>query len=161
MLQPVDITTSTYVTFPTGATAGFSRVLWVKEQNAEPCRAIVVTQETPYHPIDHIWPDQPADLGSITVEGMTFTVVDALTGAIHLESGQLYLDQEIPVKSGVGGWIFVVAHLVALPADYPLMRLRGKPVWLEVDKRRRQLLSASHSACHLMALALNKGLSKI
>src|SRR5712691_3496748 len=150
MLQLGNITTSTYVTFPTGATAGFSRVLWVKEHIAEPRRAIVVTQETPYHPVDHIWPDQPADLGTMTVEGMTFMVVDALTGAIHLESGKFYLDQEIPVKSGAGGWIYVVAHLVALPADYPLRSLPGKAVQLEVDRRRRQLLSASHSACHLM-----------
>jgi alanyl-tRNA synthetase len=92
----------------------------------------------------------------MTGEGTTFAVVDALTGAVHLSSGQLFVDKEIPIKRSTAGWVFVVAHLVALPAEYALSQLLGQSVSLAVDTRRRHLLSAAHTACHLMALALNK-----
>lgn len=46
------------ITYPGSATRGRSQVLRCEERDG---RLLVVTEETPFHPLDHLWPDQPAD----------------------------------------------------------------------------------------------------
>ncbi len=67
---------TTLVTFPTGATEGASAVrelvpLGVPELPAGGLGLIVDT--TPFHPVDHTWPDQPGDSGTVLVDGVRST----------------------------------------------------------------------------------------
>jgi alanyl-tRNA synthetase len=152
----VNITASTRVTYPQGATSGLSTVLLAKSYSSDPSKLIIVTEETPFHPIDHTWPDQPADRGTLTVDGTKLAVSDVVTGAIQSGSKELILDKDIPVKKGTDGWHFVVAHIIDVEGATPPESLVGRTASLEVDPSHRRLLSAAHSACHIAALALNK-----
>lgn len=62
---------------------------------------------------------------------------------------------DIPVRRGDEEWSWLVLHVVdGDPGD-----LAGKTAVLTVDVHRRGALSASHSGCHLLALALNEALA--
>ncbi|MBG0830419.1 metal-dependent hydrolase [Planomonospora sp. ID67723] len=142
------IETSTLVTYPAGETRGRSSVVGIVPVGD---RYGVIVAETPFHPLDHTWPDQPADTG--TIGGIPVT--DCVTGAVE-EGGQtVHLGAGIPVRRGAPGWHWLVVHVIdALPEGPP----EGL-VELAVDTGRRQALSAGHTACHLAALALNAALA--
>lgn len=136
-------TRETLVTFATGATTGSGTV-----QRVEPLgddRFVVVVDETPFHPVDHTWPDQPGDTGKIEKAEVTSSLMAAVA-----PNGALILGEDIPARRGDPGWTWCVAHVVA-DGDWSV----GQRVRLQVDERRRDRLSASHTACHLAALALN------
>ncbi|PBC78750.1 alanyl-tRNA synthetase [Streptomyces sp. TLI_235] len=144
---------TTHVSFPSGAVTGSSPVLAVHPLDGG--RYAVVTEATPFHPLDHTWPDQPADLGTLTVGGVAHPVVDCLTGAVGPDGGELLVGADIPVRRGDEEWSWLVLHIVEQePADAV-----GSTAELAVDAGRRALLSASHSGCHLLALALNAALA--
>lgn len=139
----------TWVDFPSGATEGAGRVL-----RADPLpdgRVGVVVDRTPFHPLDHGWPDQPGDVG--TLDGAA--VLDCLTGAVD-DLGALTVDAAIDVRRGDPSRTWVVVHVVAA-ADAPSP---GDVVALRVDAQRRTELSLGHSGCHLAALALNESTAR-
>jgi alanyl-tRNA synthetase len=139
-------TASTQVGFPAGAVAGRSAVLACVELPEG--RFGVVTGSSPFHPLDHTWPDQPADTG--TLGGVP--VLDCVTGAIGPD-GQFAVGADIPVRRGDEAWAWLVVHVVAEPVAV------GVEVELVVDADRRAALSAAHTGCHLLALALNGALA--
>ncbi|MFI6848595.1 metal-dependent hydrolase [Kitasatospora sp. NBC_00085] len=144
---------TTHVSFPAGAVTGESPVLAVHPLDGG--RYAVVTEATPFHPLDHTWPDQPADLGTLTVDGTELAVVDCLTGAVGPDGGAPLVGADIPVRRGDEDWSWLVLHVVdGDPGD-----LAGKVAVLAVDAERRAALCASHSGCHLLALALNAALA--
>ncbi|MEV0191620.1 metal-dependent hydrolase [Kitasatospora purpeofusca] len=144
---------TTHVSFPAGAVAGESTVLAVHPLDGG--RYAVVTGATPFHPLDHTWPDQPADLGTLTVDGVELAVVDCLTGAVGPDGGAVLVGADIPVRRGDEEWSWLVLHVLAAdPGD-----IVGRTAALAVDAGRRGALSASHSGCHLLALALNEALA--
>jgi alanyl-tRNA synthetase len=106
---------------------------------------------TPFHPLDHGWPDQAGDTGLLGGR----PVLDSLTGALD-DGGRLLVDGEIDVRRGDPGRTWVVVHVVA-PADAPTV---GDVVALSVDADRRTAFSRGHSACHLAALALNEATAR-
>ncbi|MCF1429121.1 MAG: alanyl-tRNA editing protein [Shewanella sp.] len=117
---------------------------------------LLVTDVTPFHPVSHIWPDQPADKGTVTFDGQSIDVIDCLIGAWDCDNQQLYAGKDIPIKRDEPGWYFVVVHQLAgnisLDTD--------KEVELNVDADYQQSLSRPHSGAHLSALALNKVLQQ-
>ncbi|MGF1699232.1 alanyl-tRNA editing protein [Photobacterium makurazakiensis] len=113
----------------------------------------LVTDITPFHPVSHIWPDHPADRGSVTIAGADYSVATCSHGAVELASHQLYVGADIPVKRNEAGWVFVVAHYIEQTLDITLI---GSPVVLDVDQAYQLALSRGHSAGHLSSLALNK-----
>ena len=141
---------STQVTFPAGTVHGSSTVLAVLPLPED--RYGVVTESTPFHPLDHTWPDQPADTGSLTVDGVDLPVLDCVTGGVSPQ-GELSLGPDIPVRRGEEGWAWLVVHVLDAPVAV------GSPVGLQVDADRRAALSAAHTGCHLLALALNAALA--
>ncbi|MEH0667983.1 alanyl-tRNA editing protein [Vibrio owensii] len=116
----------------------------------------VVTDVTPFHPVSHIWPDHPADKGTMTVNGKSFDVVDCQVGAVELASGELYVGQAIPVKRDTEGWAFVVVHVLPFTDTFGA----GDIALLDVDKEYQLSLSRGHSAGHIAYLALNKVLAQ-
>ncbi|MFC1417695.1 metal-dependent hydrolase [Streptacidiphilus cavernicola] len=152
-------TTSTQVSFPAGAVDGRSTVLAAEplpEGGRYGSGWAIVTAATPFHPLDHSWPDQPADTG--TLGGVP--VRDCATGAVALDStdgpaaaAPLLLGADIPARRGEEGWAWLVVHLTDEPVAV------GTEVELRVDADRRSALSAAHTGCHLLALALNEALA--
>ncbi|MEV5894167.1 metal-dependent hydrolase [Nonomuraea fuscirosea] len=136
---------STVVTFPSGLTKGRSTIAGIVPVGD---RHGLVAAETPFHPLDHTWPDQPADRG--TIGGLP--VVDCVTGA-QSNTGEVFLGADIPVRRGAEGWAWLVVHV----SEEPLPE--GAEVDLAVDPAYRAALSAGHTACHLAALALNAALA--
>ncbi len=116
----------------------------------------VVTDVTPFHPVSHIWPDHPADKGTLTVNGKSFDVIDCQVGAVELASGELYVGQAIPVKRDTEGWAFVVVHVLPFTDTFGA----GDIALLDVDKEYQLSLSRGHSAGHIAYLALNKVLAQ-
>ena len=137
---------NTKVSFPDGTTSGEGRVVWSGLLPGHE-RAAVVTDQTPFHPVDHTWPDQPADRG--TLAGIE--VLDCVTGA-QQAGADLLIGAGIPARRGDPHWEWLVVHV--LPPDASLPEI-GDPVELRVDQPYRRALSLGHTACHLAALALN------
>lgn len=147
----------TVVTFSTGATTGSGAVVAVVP---DPAGTIVVTDATPFHPVDHTWPDQPGDAGRIVAGDTVVDVVDAVMVARAVDDGAFGVGVEIPVKRGVEGWEWFVGHRLT-EAAAPEGILSGDVVSLEVDAARRAALSRGHTACHLSSLALDAALADL
>ncbi len=138
--------THTLVIFASGATTGSGQVVRTLPHSAS--GPLVVVDSTPFHPIDHTWPDQPGDTGWIGQQAVINTVM-----AASAPGGDLMVAADIPVKRDEPGWTWHVAHLLAPDAELPEV---GTKVDLTVDAERRRRLSAAHTACHLAALAMNR-----
>lgn len=141
---------ATTVTFPVGSTAGVGEVLFV---SSDPDGVIVVVDETPFHPVDHTWPDQPGDAGVLRRGDDSAVVVEAVMAAAS-DDGEFAVGAGIPVKRGVEGWTWLVGHRLDV-AEPPTWLTVGAEVALEVDAARRASLSRGHTACHLASLALD------
>lgn len=115
----------------------------------------IVVENTPFHPVSHIWPDHPADRGYLIAADKRIEVMDCLVGAIELETQTLYVGSAIPVKRDSDGWVFVVVHRVTKDVELFV----GQTISLEVDKAYQESLSRGHSAGHIASLALNKVLA--
>jgi len=142
----------TRVTYPLGKVASTGRTVHL-EPTADG-QTIVVLDVTAAHPVDSAWPDQGADRGSLTVEGRTLPITDAVVCAT--DGSAFFVGSDIPVKKGAEGWSFLVGHVV--PTDAAL-RL-GVQLTVAIDPAYRQALSAGHTACHLASLALNVALAE-
>ncbi len=149
------MSTPTIVTFPTGTVTGDGVIARVEQT---PEGTIVVVDETPFHPVDHTWPDQPGDTGSIAVGDDTVRVVEAVMAAIS-DEGEFAVGSTIPVKRGAEGWTWLVGHLIegAAPASFT----EGARADLTVDAARRAGLSRGHTACHVASLALDLALADL
>lgn len=156
--------TTTLVTFPSGTTEGSSTIVAAVPLSGSVIG--VVTDTTAFHPLDHSWPDQPGDSGTMefvdTVEfdGARYPVVDCVTGAVGPEGG-LLIGEQIPVRRGDPEWTWLAVHVVEfscaqVPAPQSLL---GRAVVLRADAARRAALCAAHTGCHLLALALNEALA--
>ncbi|MFG1998064.1 metal-dependent hydrolase [Spirillospora sp. NPDC048911] len=154
------------MTFPAGAVSGHSTVLVVVPLDGGGFG--VVTEQTPFHPLDHSWPDQPGDTGLIQVDDIEQRVVDCVTGGMPAGSdrmsaggegvpagdyGELLLGADIPARRGDPAWHWLVVHVVERGVPVP------SEVELIVNAERRRAFSAGHTACHLTALALNAALA--
>jgi alanyl-tRNA synthetase len=140
---------STIVSFADGSVTGEGVVTRVE---SSPEGAVVVVDATPFHPVDHTWPDQPGDSGEL-VSGDTRAAVAEAVMAVVSDDGVFAVGSEIPAKRGAEGWTWLVAHRLTTEAPYWLAP--GTTVTLSVDAERRAGLSRGHTACHLASLALD------
>jgi len=139
------------VRYPDGTTSCRATVLAVTVSDD---RIIVLTDQTPFHPIDPRWPDQGADRGVLTFGGHSVPVIDCVVGAT--DGIGLFVGDAVPVRRGDPGWSFVVVHMLAGAGPSPE---EGELVELAVETEYRLQLSAGHTGCHVAALALNSALT--
>lgn len=152
-------TTDTTVLYPDGATT--STGIALHREVLPDGRIGLVLDRTAFHPVDMVWPDQPADRGTLSVErpsddgaaGDPIPVLDCIVGAT--DGNGFFVGSDVPVKKGTEGWAFLAVHILA--SDAPIAE--GDRVLVEVDAEHRAALSAGHTACHLASLALNRALS--
>ena len=143
----------TEVTFPYSSEPVKTTIMAIQEGESY---TDIVTLSSNFHPVSHLWPDHPADQGSLLINDSRFSVVDCLTGAVEIESGKLEVDKAISVKRDTQGWVFVVVHRIeGTGHGFQL----GQDLLLEVDAIHQKELSLAHSAEHLTSLALNKVLA--
>ncbi|WP_136041197.1 MULTISPECIES: hypothetical protein [unclassified Microbacterium] len=143
------MSTPTIVSFAGGTTTGDGTVTRVENG---PDGTVVVVDATPFHPVDHTWPDQPGDAGTIAAGDESVTVSEALMAAVS-DEGEFAVGRDIPAKRGAEGWTWLVAHRIDGAA--PAWLAEGARVRLTVDGARREGLSRGHTACHLASLALD------
>lgn len=144
---------STRVTFPDGSLTGEGEVLLVDQDSA-----VVILDATPFHPVDHTWPDQPGDTGVLTVGGDAVAVAEAVMAAVS-DEGVLAVGTDIPVKRGAEGWTWLVGHRVE--GGIPASVVTGAAAQADVAADRRAGLSRGHTACHLASLALDAALAEL
>ncbi|MDR1472400.1 MAG: hypothetical protein LBS75_07740 [Synergistaceae bacterium] len=117
---------------------------------------VVIASETPFHPRDYQWPDQPEDLGyAEDGRGRRYEVADAIFVAVS-PGGDFHADRDIPVRKNSPGWNYFAGHVIR---DEDASLTAGERVLLRADAERRLALSRAHSASHLMGPALNRALS--
>jgi alanyl-tRNA synthetase len=146
---------ATNVTFASGSVSGEGLVTRVEQT---PTGAVVVVDETPFHPVDHTWPDQPGDAGVLRFGNEHVAVVEAVMAAVS-DTGDFHVAADIPVKRGAEGWTWHVGH--RLEGEAPDWLVEGAAVLLDVDVDRRASLSRGHTACHLASLALDLTLADL
>lgn len=146
---------STVVTFASGDVTGTATVTRVERSEDD---VVVVVDATPFHPVDHTWPDQPGDSGTIGVDDTTVRIADAVMAAVS-DEGAFAVGADIPVRRGADGWTWLVGHRIdgAVPAGI----VAGASVDLSVDAERRAALSRGHTACHLASLALDLAVAEL
>jgi alanyl-tRNA synthetase len=149
------MSTPTIVTFADGTVAGDGIVTRVESHLDG---TVIVVDSTPFHPVDHTWPDQPGDAGAISLGDDTVQVAEALMAAIS-DDGEFAVGSDIPVKRGADGWTWLVGHRIEGVA--PASLAEGARVTLSVDGERRAGLSRGHTACHLASLALDLALADL
>lgn len=149
------MSTPTIVSFADGTITGDATVTRVENG---PDGTIVVVDATPFHPVDHTWPDQPGDAGTISAADDSAPVSEALMAAVS-EEGEFAVGRDIPAKRGTEGWTWLVAHRIEGAA--PSWLAEGARVTLTVDGTRRAALSRGHTACHLASLALDLSVSDL
>lgn len=152
---PVQGMEATNVTFASGAVRGDGVISRVERM---PTGTVVVVDATPFHPVDHTWPDQPGDAGELGSGDEHVAVAEAVMAAVS-DTGEFAVGAEIPVKRGAEGWTWLVGH--RLEGEAPDWLAEGAEVRLEVDARRRAGLSRGHTACHLASLALDLGVADL
>jgi alanyl-tRNA synthetase len=145
----------TLVTFADGAVRGDSIVSRVVPSADGD---VVIVESTPFHPVDHTWPDQPGDSGILRAGANEAVVVEALMAAFG-DEGEFAVGAEIPVRRGADGWTWLVGHRLDGTAPEWLTEQSG--VQLVVDEERRAGLSRGHTACHLASLALDLALADL
>lgn len=142
---------ATKVTYPQGGLKGASLLL-AYAHLADNKLALFVG-ETPFHPVDSRWPDQPADHGSLKLKNKRVNILDSRILAVK--------GQEIKENKDVGrndaGWQRVVGHIIdAHDIEEVEICFNDKvEIEIDVDADFRQSLCLQHTACHLAALALN------
>lgn len=148
--------TDTIVTFPAGGLRGDARILQIESRQDG---AVIVLDATPFHPVDHTWPDQPGDTGALVSEaGQVLVTVTEM--AARSDAGEFAIGAEIPVRRGSEGWSWFVAHRIET-ADAPAWLAAGSTVVAEVDAARRAALSRGHTACHLASLTLDMAVADL
>ena len=144
---------STRVTYPGGALKAHSIIDdVVAHRLGDDCVLGVVARVTCMHPRDFRWPDQPADRGSLLINGQIVPVLDTVKARVTKDGYQI--DKDISLQRGKESSeaVLVVMHCINEKAEVSA----GDNVEITVDKDFRFSMSSGHTASHLVTLGLNE-----
>ncbi len=83
-MLPLPAVTETRVLFPAGGLTSEATVLAVVDfAESGYAGTGLITDASPFRPVDHGWPDQGTHRGTVTVDGSVVEVVDVVLGAIQ------------------------------------------------------------------------------
>ncbi len=146
----------TIVTYPGGSICEMARVTGVYD--GENGTGVVVTDVTPFHPLDAWWPDQPSDRGIITVMDRSWAIDRAVLVGTKQGSSEIRIGDTKGVKRSDNSWSWSVGHVIlGAPAVNELINAECR---LEVDPDYRRAIAAGHTGCHIAAFALNETLER-
>ncbi len=162
--------TEPLITYPAGSTAERSTVLATTRTGTH---LLFAVERTPCHPESPRWPDQPADRCTVTGPSASEqTPVECLEGWLH--EGRLgvgeppslsehrdnpHAGEDTHTPNGPHPTEPQAIRCVVHRVEESLALQPGDEVTLSVDERFRELISRSHSRCHLASLALNAALA--
>jgi alanyl-tRNA synthetase len=148
----------TEILFPSGSLTTEAVVVWSKLHHGEHDTHLhVITTRTPFHPIAHIWPDQPGDIGTLFLGVNDYVIVGSHVAAFNPSNGVLLQDKAITARQSDPDWVYHVVHEIGVgSAQLSDDSFVGNKVTLKVDPVYRAQLARTHTSCHLMSLALNK-----
>lgn len=146
---------STTVTYPGGAIKARSTIEDIVQRPSKDHALGIVAKVTCMHPRDFRWPDQPADRGSLLVDGQLIPVSDTVKARVTEDGYQV--DKDISLQRGKESSeaVLVVMHCI----DDDVGVSTGDEVEINVDPEYRFSISSGHSASHLLTLGLNEVLS--
>ncbi len=153
-MDHLQLLSSTVVLFHLGKLRHASTVVAARWWRRDEHLAVIITQESPFHPVDHKWPDQPGDVGTLLIDRQWLPVLNTIVVAISSDSGEWHFDRDIPVPRGVDGWLWCVGHVICLFDLTPEVFV-GQSAELQVDSAKRLHLNAGHTASHLFSFAFN------
>jgi|GEM_PF-184852 len=154
------------VCFPAGKTQLQTKIVDVIEHNN---LTWLVLEETPVHPRDFRWPDQPRDKARFSLHDLdlkdsnqsSFPLIDAVkilytTQGYLIDTDIKYSQKEMPEDA-----YLVVGHCIdASQIDIDnIQALKGQNLAVIVDESQRAAYSTGHSIGHLFSFALNEILS--
>ncbi|MFZ2315108.1 MAG: hypothetical protein WAW86_05565 [Gammaproteobacteria bacterium] len=145
---------NTLVTFPSHSHKETSVIQAIFDFANHPDKKIIIVERTPFHPVDHRWPDQPGDRGEMLVMEQKYEIINSIMVGWDPNNKATYFDSEIPVTRDNDDWLFWVGHVVVCAQEASDML--GKAATLIVDENYQFSLSVAHSICHLTSLSLNK-----
>jgi alanyl-tRNA synthetase len=100
--MPTTIMADSQVSYPGGETAGQGTLLWfgtVSRGRDGRTSTGFVLDETPFHPLEPSWPDQPGDIGRVVVADESLKVIG--THTITAKKGEeIAEDQNFRVRRG-------------------------------------------------------------
>lgn len=146
------------VSYPGGSCQEESQITGLLSHPEKKDCWFLFSRQTPFHPMNPKWPDQPGDWGWVLIEGRRYPIEHCWLAAVEATAPdqKVYIHTAIPREAyQTEGWVFLVAHEVVCQEEEVATWLGKEVVWL-VDAVYRGGLSAGHSACHLSALALNQ-----
>ena len=145
---------ATIVTYPGGSTAEAASVTAIHDNGD---RRVVVTDITPFHPLDPWWPDQPSDLGTMTLADHVGAIERAVLVGCGEGAPTVRIGDSQGIKRSDPSWVWSVGHVI--PSTAAPQILPGDTCRLEVDPVYRRAIATGHTACHIAALGLNIALT--
>jgi len=144
---------ATIVTYPGGSASEPATVTAVHDAGD---RRIVVTDITPFHPLDPWWPDQPSDVGTIRLGEDISPVERAVLVGVSEADQAIRIGDSQGIKRSDSSWLWSVGHVIG--ADAAKTIVPGDTCRLAVDPAYRRAIAMGHTACHIAALGLNMAL---
>lgn len=142
----------TVVTYPEGDESAVCTIVALPELVDDSW--CLVTDRTPFHPLDPWWPDQPSDRGDVAAAGGTRVPVErAVLVGVNVASGAMRLNVDKSIKRADAGWQWSVGHVVGRQTA-PGFQV-GQSIELFVDPAYRKAIACGHTGCHVAAIALN------
>lgn len=149
------------VTFPEGNTQCESQIAWFTTSEKHGA-CFVVLKESCFHPRDFRWPDQPADKGTLQINGETLEVLDVVkmlsapTVEPLFDTDIPFTKRDLPENSRLISTIKVDIQYAALLEEAFTAKTS---VIGQVDEDYRLALSTGHAAGHLASYALNEAIA--